>query len=96
MRCRWCVGFACEVNARTGHAQHRHSQSFGPPTGNCELRTGCMVKEILVDDRGRARGVAYFDEDDKLREQTADLVIVSGSAVESARLLLNSKSKGFF
>jgi choline dehydrogenase-like flavoprotein len=93
MRCRWCVGFACEVDAKNG------SQNTVIPvalnTGNCELRTGCLVKEILTDERGRARGVAYFDERGRLQEQPADVVVVSGCAVESARLLLNSKSKLF-
>lgn len=93
MRCRWCVGFACEVNARSG--THNTVIPAALATGNCELRTDCMAKEILMDDRGRARGVAYFDERDRLREQTADLVIVSCAAVESARLLLNSKSRLF-
>ncbi len=51
------------------------------------------MKEVLVDDRGRARGVAYFDENDRLQEQPADLVVVSGGATESARLLLLSKSR---
>ncbi len=93
MRCRWCVGFACEVDAKNG------SQNTVIPvalsTGNCELRTECMVKEILTDERGRARGVAYFDETGRLQEQLADLVIVSGCATETARLLLNSKSRLF-
>ncbi len=90
MRCRWCVGFACEVDAKNG------SQNTVIPvalnTGNCELRTGCMAKEILTDERGRARGVAYFDERGRLREQWSDIVVVSGCATESARLLLNSTS----
>jgi len=64
-------------------------------TGSCELRTECTAKEILVDDRGRARGVAYFDERGRLQEQLADVVIVSSSAIESARLLLNSRSRLF-
>jgi choline dehydrogenase-like flavoprotein len=93
MRCRWCVGFACEVDAKNG------SQNTVIPvalnTGNCELRTECMVKEILTDDRGRARGVSYFDERGRLQEQLSDLVVVSGCATESARLLLNSKSRLF-
>jgi choline dehydrogenase-like flavoprotein len=93
MRCRWCVGFACEVNAKTGTQNTVIPKALA--TRNCELRSQCMVKEVLVDERGRARGVAYFDENDRLQEQTADLVVVSGSAVESARLLLNSKSKLF-
>jgi choline dehydrogenase-like flavoprotein len=93
MRCRWCVGFACEVDAKNG------SQNTVIPvalnTGNCELRTECMAKEILSDDRGRARGVSYFDEKGHLQEQLADIVVVSGCAIESARLLLNSKSRLF-
>jgi choline dehydrogenase-like flavoprotein len=93
MRCRWCVGFACEVNARTG--THNTVIPAALATGNCELRTGCMTKEIQLDASGRATGVAYFDGQDRLQEQPADLVVVCGGAVESARLLLNSKHKLF-
>jgi choline dehydrogenase-like flavoprotein len=93
MRCRWCVGFACEVNARNG--THNTVIPKALATGNCELRVECMVKEVLLDDRGRAKGVAYFDAADRLQVQTADVVIVSGAAVESARLLLNSKNRLF-
>lgn len=91
MRCRWCVGFACEVDAKNG------TQNTVIPTaiasGNCELRTECVVKEILTDERGRATGVEYFDRHNRLQKQTADVVVVSASATESARLLLNSKSR---
>ena len=87
------VGFACEVDAKNG------SQNTVIPvaltTGNCELRTECMAKEILTDDRGRARGVSYFDANGHLQEQLSDIVIVSGCAIESARLLLNSRSRLF-
>ena len=93
MRCRWCVGFACEVDAKNG------SQNTVIPaalaTGNCELRTRSMVKEILTDNRGRARGVSYFDANGRLQEQLSDIVVVSACAIESARLLLNSKSRLF-
>ena len=67
MRCRWCCGFACEVDAKNG------SQNTVIPialaTGNCELRTECMAQEILTDDRGRARGVTYIDAARPLQEQ---------------------------
>jgi choline dehydrogenase-like flavoprotein len=93
MRCRWCCGFACEVDAKNG------SQNTVIPialaTGNCELRIECMTTEILTDDRGRARGVAYIDASGRRLEQTADIVVVSACAIESARLLLNSKSRLF-
>jgi choline dehydrogenase-like flavoprotein len=93
MRCRWCVGFACELSARTG--THNTVIPKALATGNCELRTGCMTKEILLDDRGGATGVAYFDPHGRLQEQPADLVIVCGGAIESARLLLNTKHRLF-
>ena len=93
MRCRWCVGFACEVDAKNG------SQNTVIPvalaTGNCELRTECIAREILTDGRGRARGVAYYDANGRLQEQLSDIVVVSACAIESARLLLNSKSRLF-
>jgi choline dehydrogenase-like flavoprotein len=93
MRCRWCVGFACEVDAKNG--THNTVIPVALATANCELRTECIVKEVLVDSQGRVKGVAYFDSDDRLQEQTADLVIISAAANESARLLLNSKSRFF-
>ena len=93
MRCRWCVGFACEVDAKCG------TQNTVIPaalkTGNCELHCDSIAKEILTDSLGHVTGVSYFDGDGRLHEQTADLVVVSCGAVESARLLLNSKSRLF-
>jgi choline dehydrogenase-like flavoprotein len=50
---------------------------------------------VLTGESGRATGVAYFDRDGRLQHQTADLVVVSCAAIESARLLLNSKSHLF-
>jgi choline dehydrogenase-like flavoprotein len=93
MRCRWCVGFACEVNAKCGTQNTVIPTALA--TGHCELRTDAMTKEIVIDGRGRAAGVAYFDENNRLQQQLADLVVVCGGAVESARLLLNSKSARF-
>ncbi|HET6205356.1 MAG TPA: GMC family oxidoreductase, partial [Terracidiphilus sp.] len=64
-------------------------------TGNCELRTECTVAWILTDDKGHARGVTYIDANGRWQEQLADIVVVSGCAIESARLLLNSKGRLF-
>ena len=93
MRCRWCLGFACEVNAKNGTQNTVIPKALA--TGNCQLKTECMTKEILTDSRGRVTGVAYYDENDHLEEQSADIVVVSCGANESARLLLNSKSRLF-
>jgi choline dehydrogenase-like flavoprotein len=91
MRIRWCVGFACETNAKNG--THNTVIPRALATGNAWLRPECTVAEILTDARGRASGVSYFDEHDRRQEQPADLVVVSAGATESARLLLLSKSR---
>lgn len=90
---RWCAGYACPINAKCGTQNTVIPVALA--TGNCELRTHAVVSEVMVDGRGKARGVKYFDANDRLQEQTADLVVVAGSATETPRLLLNSKSKLF-
>lgn len=91
--CRYCVGFACEINAKCGTQNTVIPVALA--TGNCELRTNSIASEIVVDDGGRARGVKYFDREDRAQYQTCDVVVVSAAAIETARLLLNSKSKLF-
>lgn len=90
---RYCVGFPCPNNAKNGTQNTVIPKALA--TGNCELRTNSIVSEVVVDDHGRARGVKYFDASDRAHYQTADLVVVAGAAIETARLLLNSKSKLF-
>ncbi len=61
-----------------------------------ELRTGCRVREILVDEStGLARGVLYHGPDGQMHEQKAEMVIVACNGVGTPRLLLNSTSKRF-
>ena len=93
MRCRWCCGFACECNAKCGTQNTVIPTALA--TGHCELRTQSIVAGILLDSKGRARAVEYFDERNRRQTQTADLVVVSGGAIESARLLLNSRCELF-
>ncbi len=91
--CRYCVGFACEVDAKCGTQNTVIPKALA--TGLCDLRTGCVAARVVSDERGNVTGVEYFDPDDRLQFQPADLVVVSASATESARLLLNSKCKLF-
>jgi choline dehydrogenase-like flavoprotein len=61
-------------------------------TGNLEIRTNAMVREVKVDQNMRATGVSYVDRrslDDV--EVRARVVVLAASACESARLLLNSR-----
>ena len=75
------------------------SQVLIPPamkTGKLTLITGAMAREILVGPDGKATGVSYVDKATKSEKRVmARAVVVAASACESARLLLNSKSKIF-
>jgi choline dehydrogenase-like flavoprotein len=93
IRCRYCSGYACEVDAKNG--THNTAIPAALVTGNCTLRTQCVASEVIVDNRGRTRGVRYFDQDNRAQFQTADLVVLSCSATETARILLNSGSRLF-
>jgi choline dehydrogenase-like flavoprotein len=64
-------------------------------TGRLEIRSSCAAREVLVDERGRACGVAYVDEHGRERVQRAATVILAGGAIETARLLHLSTSRRF-
>jgi choline dehydrogenase-like flavoprotein len=65
-------------------------------TGNLELRTNAVVRNVVVDENGRAKGVAYVDRATRREEEVyGKAVVVAASCVESARILLNSKSRRF-
>jgi choline dehydrogenase-like flavoprotein len=61
--------------------------------GQVDLYVNSMVKEVTVDENGKATGVNYVSKDDK-REYSIKgrVVILAASACSTARILLNSKS----
>jgi len=62
-------------------------------TGNLDLITNAMAREVLTDRDGLASGVSYVDKTDMQEYQVMGrTVILAASACESARLMLNSKS----
>ena len=63
-------------------------------TGNVDLVTNAMAREVLTDKEGLATGVSYVDKTDLQEYQVSGrTVILAASACESARLMLNSKSQ---
>src|SRR5262249_34447266 len=63
-------------------------------TGHLTIRTGSIAREVTVDPAtGKARGVAFVDlATNETMEAKAKVVVVSASTLESARLMLLSKS----
>jgi choline dehydrogenase-like flavoprotein len=64
-------------------------------TGRCTHVPNAMVYKVLMDeDRGRAKGVLYIDRNTREpKEVFAKVVVVCAQALESARILLNSKTR---
>jgi choline dehydrogenase-like flavoprotein len=60
-----------------------------------KLVTGGRVREIRVNGQGLATGAVYVDRAGKEHVQDADVVIVAGNGVGTARLLLLSSSNRF-
>ena len=65
-------------------------------TGKLTMRTNALVREVLTNKDGLVSGVSFVDRQTrKIEEVYAKIVIVSCASIESARLLLNSKSRKF-
>ena len=64
-------------------------------TGRLDLRPDSYVREITVGRDGRVAGVVYVDQDGVEFEQEASAVVVCCGGIESARLLLMSRSPAF-
>lgn len=88
--CQHCVGFGCPVDAKNGTQNTLIPRAL--KTGLCDLVTGAMAERIETDEAGRVIGVTFFEEGGSRVTQRAEVVVVSGGAVETARLLLNSRS----
>jgi choline dehydrogenase-like flavoprotein len=88
--CMFCGSFGCETGAKSSTLSALVPLALD--TGKVEIRSRCMARSVEVTSDGRAKSVVYIDEKGALQEQPARIVVVSCTAVESARLLLNSRS----
>ncbi len=92
-RCRQCVGFACPVEAK--NTSENTVLAKASATGNLSILLATRAERIVTDDAGRVVGVELVAEHDGSRRRRtvlADDVVVAAGAVESARLLLASRS----
>jgi choline dehydrogenase-like flavoprotein len=88
--CGHCMS-GCDVSALFSSATAMIPKALA--TGNFTLRQNALAREILVDDEGRARAVSFIDTSTGKEEQVrARIVVLCAATVESARLLLNSRS----
>ncbi len=63
-------------------------------TGNLDIITDAMVREVTMGPDGRATGVHYIDKPTRSdRTVKARIVIIAGGTCETTRIMLNSKSR---
>ena len=95
---------ACHYCAQCGRACSSNSNFNSPgvhikpalKTGNLEVRTGAMVREVMVGPDGNATGVSYVEKKTRTEvEVRAKIVVLAASCCETARIMLNSKSTLF-
>jgi choline dehydrogenase-like flavoprotein len=85
--CGFCGHFGCPIEAKGDPvAPLRHALQ----TGRCEIRPESYVTDVLLDARGRARGVRYLDAAGEVQEMSARFVVLGAGAFETPRLLLRS------
>ena len=88
INCQQCVGFACPADAKNG--SHNTTVPRALRSGNCTLRAEVMAERLACSAGGRVIGVTIIDAAGQRQTLTADVVVLSCGAVETARLLLNS------
>jgi len=93
MYCALCADYACEVDAKSSTAVSLLPAAVA--TGRCEIRIRSMATEIPIGPDGRVTGVVYRDANGVNQFIGARCVVLACSSVESARLLLSSRSSRF-
>jgi choline dehydrogenase-like flavoprotein len=91
--CHYCgaCGKGCDVSAFFNSSDYLLEPAF--KTGKLKIIDNAVAARILVDDRGLASGVQYFDRYTKDEHKIyGKRVIVAASCIDSTRILLNSKS----
>ena len=91
--CHYCGACGSGCDTASFFCSADHLLPFALQTGRLEIRSNAVAARILVDDRGRASGVQYFNRRTGMEEQVLGKVVVLGaSTVDSTRILLNSTS----
>ncbi len=91
--CDVCSGYGCPIGAKGSTQETFIARALH--TGRCELRAHSTATHLLMDSRGRVLGCVCRDGSGAEHAVRANLVVVSCSAIETARLLLLSRSRAF-
>jgi choline dehydrogenase-like flavoprotein len=94
--CHYCG--QCGRGCKTASAYASSQVQVFPAmkTGKLKVLDMAMVREVTTDGKGRATGIIYIDKRTRSEKFVpARVVVLAASACESARILLNSKTRDF-
>ncbi|KAB0677542.1 GMC family oxidoreductase [Aureimonas leprariae] len=93
IRCGSCVGFPCPSGAKNGTQNTALPRALA--TGRCTLLVETVVEGIATDGRGTVVGVDILTADGEFarRRVSTRAVVLSAGAIESARLLLMTRTR---
>ncbi|MEP7363599.1 MAG: GMC family oxidoreductase [Acidobacteriota bacterium] len=91
IRCSTCDGFPCLVFAKADAQVLGVDQALGYP--NVELMTNAYVERLATNGSARTVKSVYVTRNGVREELTADMIVVSCGAINSAALLLRSASE---
>ncbi len=88
IRCSTCDGFPCLVNAKAD----AQTVCLDPALeySNVTIMTNAFVSRLLTDDSGRSVKQVEVERDGETLSYSADIVVVSAGAINSAALMLRS------
>lgn len=93
--CNYCNGCSLGCMMRAKSSADVSLIPLAEATGRVTIRSNCTAAQITLNRRGLVDGVSYFDEQRAEHWQQAKAVVLCAGALESPRLLLNSRSKHF-
>lgn len=96
MRAKCFFATDCHRGCSIGAAFDSNTVLLRPAlkSGNLDILPNAMVREVTVDEEGRATGVTFIDKVDGTEQHIRGRsVILAASSQETVRILLNSKSR---
>jgi choline dehydrogenase-like flavoprotein len=94
MQCGWCSGYPCKWQAKSSVDLVIYPRA--QETGHFTLRPNSYVTRVLTGKDGKVSGAEFVDlKTGKKQAIECRVLILAASAIQSTRLLLNSKSRKF-
>lgn len=91
VRCATCDGFPCLLNAKSD--AQVCGVDYATEHSNVSLLTNAFVKKLETDASGRKISAVVVERDGEIERYSANLVVVSAGAINSAALLLRSANE---